>query len=242
MSRYLDQDELPRRAVREEPEREISLSTGTVLALFFVLALICAVFFGFGFSMGKKSAQSTAAELAASKATTGHAPETDDSAASTDTQPDTPEPAKQTPAVVISTPAPAHKPSAIAKLAPPEASSEDETPAASKPAVTKPAPAAAKPPTPTPAPTVASNIASNAAPTAAPTQAPGTTIVQIAAISHAEDAAMLVAALKRKGYAVTSHTYPDKLVHIQVGPYANKKDAEAMRQRLIADGYNAILK
>src|SRR5882724_6265849 len=112
MSRYLDQDELPRRAVREEPEREISLSTGTVLALFFVLALICAVFFGFGFSMGKKSAQSTAAELAASKsaASTSHTsqtPETDDSAAA-DTQPDAPEPAKPTPAVVVSTPVPAH--------------------------------------------------------------------------------------------------------------------------------------
>jgi len=235
MSRYLDQDELPRRAVREEPEREISLSTGTVLALFFVLALICAVFFGFGFSMGKKSAQSTAAELAASRAAShaSQTPDADDTPA-TDTQPETPEPAKQSPAVVASTPAPAHKPSAIAKLAPAATAPEDGAPVADKPAVTKPAPVAAKPATPTPAPTVAS--------TAAPTQAPGTTIVQIAAISHAEDAAMLVAALKRKGYAVTSHTYPDKLVHIQVGPYANKKDAEAMRQRLIADGYNAILK
>ena len=70
-----------------------------------------------------------------------------------------------------------------------------------------------------------------------------TFIVQIAAVSHQEDADLLIAALKRKGYSVAARTEPqDKLVHIQVGPFASKKDAEAMRQRLLADGYNAILK
>ncbi len=34
----------------------------------------------------------------------------------------------------------------------------------------------------------------------------------------------------------------DKLIHIQVGPFATKADAEAMRERLIVDGYNAIVK
>lgn len=38
-------------------DREVTLNTGTVLALFFALALICAVFFGFGYSMGRKSTQ-----------------------------------------------------------------------------------------------------------------------------------------------------------------------------------------
>ena len=37
------------------PGREFTLSTGTVLGLFFGLALLCAVFFGFGYSMGRKS-------------------------------------------------------------------------------------------------------------------------------------------------------------------------------------------
>jgi cell division septation protein DedD len=49
--------------------------------------------------------------------------------------------------------------------------------------------------------------------------------------------------LKKHGYSVTIRQEPqDKLLHVQVGPFANKKDAEAMRQRLLADGYNAIVK
>ena len=40
-----------------EQEREISLSTTTILGIFFALALLCAVFFGFGYSIGRKSAQ-----------------------------------------------------------------------------------------------------------------------------------------------------------------------------------------
>ncbi len=41
-----------------EQDREISLGTTTILGIFFALALICAVFFGFGYSMGRRSAQS----------------------------------------------------------------------------------------------------------------------------------------------------------------------------------------
>ena len=40
-----------------EQDREISLSTTSILGIFFALALLCAVFFGFGYSMGRKSAQ-----------------------------------------------------------------------------------------------------------------------------------------------------------------------------------------
>ena len=68
--------------------------------------------------------------------------------------------------------------------------------------------------------------------------------MQIAAISgtHKDDADLLVNALRSKGYQVTERTEADKLIHIQVGPYATKADAEAMRERLIVDGYNAIVK
>ena len=67
--------------------------------------------------------------------------------------------------------------------------------------------------------------------------------VQVAAVSHQEDADLLVAALKRKNYSVVARTEAqDKLYHIQIGPFATKKDAEAMRQRLLGDGYNAIVK
>jgi cell division septation protein DedD len=65
----------------------------------------------------------------------------------------------------------------------------------------------------------------------------------VAAVSHQEDANVLMSALQKHGYNVTVRQEPqDKLLHVQVGPFANKKDAEAMRQRLLADGYNAIVK
>jgi cell division septation protein DedD len=68
-------------------------------------------------------------------------------------------------------------------------------------------------------------------------------MVQIAAVSHAEDAEVLQSALQRRGYHITvTHAPQDKLMHVQVGPFANRKDAEAMRQKLLDDGYNAIVK
>ncbi|MFT4114152.1 SPOR domain-containing protein [Silvibacterium sp.] len=71
----------------------------------------------------------------------------------------------------------------------------------------------------------------------------GTIMVQIAAVSRNEDASILVGALKKHGYNATMRTDPrDNLVHVQVGPFASKDEARAMRSRLLADGYNAILK
>ena len=35
---------------------------------------------------------------------------------------------------------------------------------------------------------------------------------------------------------------PDKLFHVQVGPFADIKDAESARAKLVSDGYNPILK
>ena len=68
-------------------------------------------------------------------------------------------------------------------------------------------------------------------------------MVQIAAVSHPEDAEALLAALKRRGYTVVVRNEPqDKLLHVQIGPFASRADANVMRQKLLADGYNAILK
>jgi cell division septation protein DedD len=67
-------------------------------------------------------------------------------------------------------------------------------------------------------------------------------MVQIAAVSHVEDADVLVSALRRRGYAVSYRRDPaDGLLHVQVGPFANRSDALATRQRLLNDGYNAIV-
>ncbi len=68
--------------------------------------------------------------------------------------------------------------------------------------------------------------------------------VQVAAVSKQEDGDALVDALKKKDYPafVASPVPADKLFHVQVGPFIDIKDAEAMRARLIADGYSPILK
>lgn len=68
--------------------------------------------------------------------------------------------------------------------------------------------------------------------------------VQVAAVSKQEDGDALVDALKKKDYPAFVATPPpaDKLFHVQVGPFSDIKDAEALRARLIADGYSPILK
>jgi DedD protein len=73
--------------------------------------------------------------------------------------------------------------------------------------------------------------------------AAGNFVVQVAAVSHEEDAQLLVNALRAKGYPVSAHVEPqDKFFHIQVGPFTNMKDATAAKQRLVADGYQPIIK
>jgi hypothetical protein len=68
-------------------------------------------------------------------------------------------------------------------------------------------------------------------------------MVEIMALSHESDAEAMVAALNRHGYQVAvRHEPEDSLLHLDVGPFTNQKDAETMRQRLLADGYNATIK
>jgi cell division septation protein DedD len=72
--------------------------------------------------------------------------------------------------------------------------------------------------------------------------AQGAWMVQIAAVSHSEDADVLVSALRKRGYVVSSRRDPaDNLLHVQVGPFSTHADASVMRQRLLNDGYNAII-
>ena len=79
-------------------------------------------------------------------------------------------------------------------------------------------------------------------PAAAP-EAPLRSMVQIMALSNPDDAESMVAALKRHGYnAAVDHDSQDSLLHLEVGPFTSKTDAEAMRQRLLGDGYNAIVR
>jgi|SRR5581483_1966188 len=67
--------------------------------------------------------------------------------------------------------------------------------------------------------------------------------VQVAAVSKQEDAEALVEALKSHQYSAFIANQPsDKLFHVQVGPFADIKDAESVRAKLVSDGYSPILK
>jgi DedD protein len=211
----------------EEPDREISLGATTILGIFFALALLCAVFFGFGYSQGRRSVPPAAAPTESTMAPENNAAKpAPGSVANQHTSPD-----KQSVAPADT---------AVVPLTQPSNPPQDDQPASepARAAVADPRPVSAKP-------TASAAIKQPAPiPTPVATSSPGSSVVQVAAMSHQEDADVVALDLKRRGYPVAVRRVPqDKLFHVQIGPYATKKDADVMRQHLQADGYNnAIVK
>jgi DedD protein len=196
-----------------EQDTEITLGTGRMLALFFGLVLLCAVFFAVGFSLGKKTAGVGSANVAATS--------------------------NQTPAAVV-------RPSA-AKNTQPVPPTEDLTfykAVGEKPADTGLTPQESQPPPAAATPAGEPPKADTGAALPLPSSASGSYYVQVAAVSRQEDADALIEALKKKQYPAfaVSNSPADKFFHVQVGPYADIKEAEAMRTRLVNDGYNPIVK
>jgi len=69
-----------------------------------------------------------------------------------------------------------------------------------------------------------------------------TEMVQIAAVSHQEDAEVLENALRKRGYAVTVRREPtDNMIHVRIGPFSSRAEANKWGQKLMSDGYNAIV-
>lgn len=217
------EDDAPASAAYNAQHREVTLSTATILGLFLGLALLCAVFFGFGYSMGSRARQ----------APTVVAESNPDSSAAFNnfSKPNAGAPAGS----------PSAQPNNSTVTAPPAKPADPETkPTSSVPA--EPAPIVRVPVATTPAPSKPAEAPTPRASSPA-TEAGLTFLVQVAAVSHQEDAEMLASGLRRKGYNVSTRTEPqDKLFHIQIGPFNSKKDADVMRQRLQADGYNAMIK
>jgi len=193
-------------------DTEITLGTGKLLVLFFGLVGICALFFGLGYSLGRKSEPAIAATSAAIPpqpvAGTGKA-----NSGSAAAQPMT------------------FYKSVEQKDANPQLTAATDA--------KTDAPAAATPASATPDQATAGN--GGDPPMTLPT---ASYFVQVAAVTKQEDADSLVDALKKKQYPalVAAAVATDKLFRVQVGPFADVKDAEAMRTRLIADGYSPILK
>ncbi len=205
-----------------QQDTEITLGTGRMLAIFFALVLVCAFFFAIGFSLGRRTAMAGAGSLLSAPTAV--------------------------PATIV-------RPSAAKNGAPqptPQSNSSDfsfykavgekNTDSALTPqgSAAPPATQTATSPTADGTPKAAANAATA---TSTPSTS-GSYYVQVAAVSRQEDADALVEALKKKQYPAftANNTSGDKFYHVQVGPYAELKDAEAMRARLIGDGYNPIVK
>jgi DedD protein len=194
-------------------DTEITLGTGRMLAIFFAFVLVCAFFFAIGFSLGRRTTTAGGGGLLSSRVT---APATvvRPSAAKNDAHQATP------PSGDFSFYKAVGEKNADSSLTPQDSKTQPaSTATAAEPAKTAPD-----------APAIPS--------------ANGGYYVQVAAVKREEDAAALVDALKKKQYLAFTANNPttDKFYHVQVGPYVDLKEAEAMRARLISDGYNPILK
>jgi len=199
-----------------QQDTEITLGTGRMLAIFFSFVLVCAFFFAIGFSLGRRTTMAGAGSLLSAP---------------------------------IGVPATIVRPSAARNDAPqPTAQSGDFS--FYKAVGEKKADAALIPQDSKAPPEASTGAASTvespkaAADAVPPAPSIGGYYVQVAAVSRQEDAESLVEALKKKQYPAFTANNPsaDKFYHVQVGPYADLKDAEAMRARLIGDGYNPIVK
>jgi len=182
---------------------EISLGTGRLLGLFFAVVVVCGIFFGLGYTLGRSMSPTT---VAAGGAVT------------------TPN---------VSKPAASSAPAETANAAPSNDLTFYKT-------VEQKEPNPQLMPASSPAP------ASTALPPAPPRETPhaSTFVVQVAAVSKKEDAEALAGALRKKNYPVflVSAGAGDSLFHVQVGPFSDFKDADAMRSRLSGDGYTPIVK
>jgi len=222
-----DDDDLPggryteRRADPNRADREISLGTPTILGIFFALALVCAVFFGFGYAMGHKSSPPIVAAV--------------DPVSGVNVSP--PKPAAgslagQSP--IRAAQPPASTSVAPAQSGPAQTATVSLAPAAMPKHAVIPADGMIvgdkRPPSPPQPATI------NLQPTTV-------YVVQVAAVSSQDVADILIASLQKKGYTVAIHHEPqDKLLHVQIGPFPDRKDADTMRARVLSDGFNAIVK
>lgn len=204
----------------EENDTEITLGIGKLLGLFFGLVILCGISLGVGYSLGRNSAKQAIANATTTPAA----------------------------APASSSPSPGNKPGASQAAAPkaPDCTTGDNCPtqAAATPNTSdltfyqsvqqKDAHPQLTPRETTPAP--AAHPPENHS-----TLGTGY-LVQIAAVRNQDDAKLLSDALRKQQYPVIIAQPGDKLFHVQVGPYADVTEAEAIRTRLVSAGYNAFLK
>jgi len=240
MKTYEESDEL------SHSDAEVTLGMRSILGIFFGLVLVCGVFFGFGYSLGRgntdkavTSARTVSPSLGATPSSAVKTVVEDSDPSSADTAENHRYASVAGPGGPTRKPAEAlnpHKPSAAASAVPQVLNAANSTnvntpngAVVTKTSYSVPAPVGTIPPP--------------ASPVLGSAPAATTIMVQIAAVSQREDADVLVSALKKLGYSASVRSEPeDKLLHVQIGPFATRDEAKIVRTKLLDDGYNAILK
>jgi hypothetical protein len=210
-------------------DRELVLGTKQLLAIFFVGALLCGVFFAVGYVVGSNSAKSSA--LAASDST---------SAPVSEGKREEPHAASDGGASVT----PASLPSDGAGTIPGAEPHMADNPAAagSAPPVT----AAAIPPAPAPAPqTTAPPKSTAVAPTATgialSVPEKGASYVQIAAIPRPRADDMVKSLREAKLPAILAESSKPELSKVLVGPYHTPLAVHDAKQKLTELGFNGLI-
>ncbi len=195
-----------------EQDVEVTLGTGKLLGLFFGMVVVCAIFFGLGYSMGRNAAPAgslisdggPSVVQAGPKPTPGHAPAT---AADAGATPATPSQADLT--FYKST----EQKDVAAKLTP---AAEAKAPPAAAPTKSAPPP----------------EMHSGA----------GYVVQVAAVAKQEDAEALADALRKKSYPVFVMSTANDKLIRVQIGPFSELRQAEDMKAKLAGDGYNAIVK
>ena len=200
---------------RERRDTELTLGSGTLLAIFFGLVLLCGLCFGMGYAVGRHTSGPSSI--------TAPRPATDQ------------EPLQGSGSIP--------KPSAVAQVPvaplPAQSLSEQGGAATEAPHVFGSLGAAAVATAQNAFGTHAPAPAQQQAATAPAAQS---FMVQIASVQNPEDAAVLVNALTKRSYPVTASREPgDSFIHVRIGPFTSHSLADQWRTKLLNDGYNAVI-
>lgn len=248
MRGYFDNDE-PEVEEQEQlddqrHDTEVTLSTGAQVGIVFALLLLCGLCFGLGYWVGHRGSPAVAEKTATQPTTPTAAPDQEPLQGS-DTLPkpsaDAQVPPAQPPEESGGNPPAPESDTSPAPEQPQPAPASSPAPAAPKPAVPATAPRSTPVRPPVPTRTYEPPSEQPAMRPAYPSATSGY-MVQIAAVLHAEDANVLVNALRNHGFAATAQRLPsDGLVHVRIGPFATHEEASRMAARLLGDGYNALV-
>lgn len=196
-------------------ESELHLRSGVILSIFMGITMVSAVFFGLGYSFGRTGTPGHSSP--ASLTLQNSAPVAALPAAPAPMVAAAPVLVPATPVLVPAAPAATNSPSAIATSV-----TNAAVQSAALPSV---------------------KVAVQRVPAKKITALHAAYLVQVAAVARRKDALSVVASLHKHGFSARLHTTThDRFFHVQLGPFATQQQADAIRHKVMAAGFRAILK